>query len=55
MSDYVPGIVQEIRYFSTYNFVGDRIDCEWWHFTLGDEPFPETYCDFPVSTEYLRR
>lgn len=31
------------------------IDCEWWHFTLEDEPFPETYFDFPVSTEYLRR
>ena len=26
LSDYVPGVVQEIRYFSTYNFVGDRID-----------------------------
>ena len=26
LSDYVPGIVQEIRYFSTYNFVGDRVD-----------------------------
>ena len=26
ISDYVPGIVQEIRYFSTYNFIGDRID-----------------------------
>lgn len=26
LSDYVPGIVQEIRYYSTYNFVGDRID-----------------------------
>ena len=26
LSDFVPGIVQEIRYFSTYNFVGDRID-----------------------------
>ena len=21
---------------------------EWWHFTLGDEPYPETYFDFPV-------
>ena len=21
---------------------------EWWHFTLADEPFPETYFDFPV-------
>ena len=26
LSDYVPSIIQEIRYFSTYNFVGDRID-----------------------------
>ena len=26
LSDYVPGIVQEIRYYSTYNFVGERID-----------------------------
>ena len=31
------------------------IDCEWWHFTLKDEPFPDTYFDFPVSTPYLRR
>jgi D-alanyl-D-alanine dipeptidase len=23
-------------------------DKEWWHFTLGDEPFPDTYFDFPV-------
>ncbi len=21
---------------------------EWWHFTLADEPFPQTYFDFPV-------
>jgi zinc D-Ala-D-Ala dipeptidase len=21
---------------------------EWWHFTLADEPFPDTYFDFPV-------
>ncbi len=26
------------------------LDCEWWHFTLNDEPFPETYFDFPVSS-----
>ena len=26
LSDYVPGIIQEIRYYSTFNFVGDRID-----------------------------
>ncbi len=22
---------------------------EWWHFTLKDEPFPDTYFDFPVK------
>ena len=22
---------------------------EWWHFTLRNEPFPETYFDFPVD------
>ena len=161
LSDYVPGIVQEIRYFSTYNFVGDRIDgyeapcalltredldqrmkpffypglekqelfqrgyiasksshsrgstvdltlldmrtgkeldmgspfdyfselshpdcravteeqfrnrmllqdlmtkngfqpidCEWWHFTLENEPYPDTYFSFPVSPDVLRR
>lgn len=21
---------------------------EWWHFTLSDEPYPETYFDFPI-------
>ena len=24
-------------------------DKEWWHFTLADEPFPQTYFDFPVT------
>ena len=33
----------------------DPIDCEWWHFTLRDEPYPDTYFDFPVSADYLRR
>jgi zinc D-Ala-D-Ala dipeptidase len=23
-------------------------DKEWWHYTLADEPFPDTYFDFPV-------
>ncbi len=23
-------------------------DCEWWHFTLKDEPYPDTYFDIPV-------
>ena len=31
------------------------IDCEWWHFTLEREPYPDTYFEFPVSAEYLRR
>ena len=31
------------------------INCEWWHFTLKDEPYPDTYFDFPVSSNYLRR
>ncbi|HCA04859.1 MAG TPA: peptidase M15 [Ruminococcaceae bacterium] len=31
------------------------IDCEWWHFTLDNEPFPDTYFEFPVSSEYLRK
>jgi D-alanyl-D-alanine dipeptidase len=22
---------------------------EWWHYTLNDEPFPDTYFDFPVT------
>ena len=30
------------------------IDCEWWHFTLKDEPFPDTYFEFPVSSDSLR-
>jgi zinc D-Ala-D-Ala dipeptidase len=24
-------------------------DCEWWHYTLRDEPHPATYFDFPVA------
>ena len=24
-------------------------DCEWWHFTLEDEPYPEAYFTFPVK------
>ncbi len=26
-----------------------KYDKEWWHYTLKDEPFPETYFDFPVE------
>lgn len=24
-------------------------ECEWWHYTLNDEPYPDTYFDFPVG------
>lgn len=33
----------------------EPLDCEWWHFTLRDEPHPDTYFDFPVSADYLKR
>ena len=33
----------------------EPIDCEWWHFTLRDEPYPDTYFEFPVSAAYLKR
>ena len=26
LADHVPGVIQEIRYYSTYNFIGERID-----------------------------
>jgi D-alanyl-D-alanine dipeptidase len=27
-----------------------RYDCEWWHYTLRDEPYPSTYFDFPITS-----
>ena len=27
---------------------------EWWHFTLADEPFPDTYFTFPVNSDSVR-
>ena len=33
----------------------EPIDCEWWHFTLKNEPYPDTYFEFPVSSAYLKR
>ena len=27
----------------------ERYDCEWWHYALRDEPYPDTYFDFPIS------
>ena len=31
------------------------VDCEWWHFTLANEPYPDLYFEFPVSSQYLRK
>ena len=31
------------------------IDCEWWHFCLENEPYPNTYFEFPVASAYLKR
>ena len=27
---------------------------EWWHFTLEDEPYPDTYFTFPVNSDSLK-
>ena len=29
-------------------------ECEWWHFRLADEPFPDTYFDFPVTQKSVK-
>ncbi|NEA53262.1 D-Ala-D-Ala dipeptidase VanX [Streptomyces sp. SID13666] len=34
--------IMEASGFSAY-------DCEWWHYTLEDEPYPDTYFDFPIA------
>ena len=34
--------VMEACGFSSY-------ECEWWHYTLEAEPFPDTYFDFPIT------
>ena len=33
----------------------NALDCEWWHFTLANEPYPDTYFEFPVSSSYLKQ
>ena len=30
-------------------------DCEWWHFMLDNEPYPDTYFEFPGAAGYLRK
>lgn len=33
--------IMEVSGFSSY-------ECEWWHYTLNGEPYPDTYFDFPI-------
>ena len=28
----------------------EGLDSEWWHFTLVNEPYPDTYFDFPINS-----
>ena len=37
-------LLQRLMYESGFR----GIDSEWWHFTLKDEPYPDTYFTFPV-------
>ena len=30
-------------------------ECEWWHFMLKDEPFPDTYFNFPVAAASVKK
>jgi zinc D-Ala-D-Ala dipeptidase len=30
-------------------------ECEWWHYSLKDEPYPNTYFDFPIACEARRQ
>ncbi len=30
-------------------------ECEWWHFMLKDEPFPDTYFNFPVAVSSVQK
>ncbi|KZB80210.1 D-Ala-D-Ala dipeptidase VanX [Amycolatopsis regifaucium] len=34
--------IMEASGFSAY-------ECEWWHYSLKDEPYPDTYFDFPIE------
>jgi D-alanyl-D-alanine dipeptidase len=38
LKEVIPDIKIDLRYSK-----------EWWHFTYKDEPFPDTYFDFPIE------
>ena len=27
----------------------ESYQCEWWHYTMRDEPYPDSYFDFPIA------
>ena len=33
----------------------EPFECEWWHFRLEKEPYPDTYFEVPVSAAYLKK
>ena len=41
------------RMMAKYGFIFlNEEDTEWWHFTLQNEPFPDTYFNFPVKEKH---
>ncbi|WP_026411319.1 D-Ala-D-Ala dipeptidase VanX [Actinomadura oligospora] len=50
-SEITPSEVQNREYLrSIMEDCGfDRYDCEWWHYTLRNEPHPDVYFDFPIT------
>lgn len=58
--DYVGGLTEE--QIANRNFLRDAmmrhgfkpLDTEWWHFTLADEPYPDTYFEFTVNESSVK-
>lgn len=36
-----------------FNFGFEPLKTEWWHFTLKNEPYPDTYFTFPVTSKFF--
>ena len=54
--DYTGGVLSEEQFRNRMilrramlNHGFKPLSSEWWHFTLRDEPYPDTYFDFPVK------